>query len=296
MRFVYDLQLDREISARREYELAVETKLRRQLSGEVRAQAADEMAALRAELASLRTQLEVMLGTDLGHRPALEGERIAVPMPAAPDRVESRRVTMVAEEYVTYADDSVTESPILDVPEEPLTPVEDVAEETLAPPAEPQYPAEHRGTHWRPEPQAPVAQEQYAPPPVQYAPPPIRYAPPPSPPSQPQPEIPWRPPEVRLGRHANSDGAQRPDGSATPQPPRGRHWVPPEPPPEFAGRHRGAAEPVVEQTGAEASPVAESAVEEPEGQHAGGQSLSDLLSRFNVSGPVGGGGRRRRDD
>ena len=35
------------------------------------AQAADEMAGLRAELMALRSQLEIMLGTDLGVRPAL---------------------------------------------------------------------------------------------------------------------------------------------------------------------------------------------------------------------------------
>jgi hypothetical protein len=72
--------------------------------------------------------------------------------------------------------------------------------------------------------------------------------------------------------------------------------VPAEPTPVNPGRHRGAAAPAVDQTGA-AEPLPEQpAVDEPEGQHADGQALSDLLSRFNVSGPVGGGGRRRRDD
>jgi len=54
LKLVYDLQLDREISARREYELTVETQLRRELTSEIRAQAADEVAGLRAELAALR--------------------------------------------------------------------------------------------------------------------------------------------------------------------------------------------------------------------------------------------------
>src|ERR1700759_5708393 len=53
LKLVYDLQLDREISARREYELTVETHLRRALSSELRAQASAEVAALRAELAAL---------------------------------------------------------------------------------------------------------------------------------------------------------------------------------------------------------------------------------------------------
>src|SRR6185437_15712467 len=72
LKLVYDLQLDREISARREYELTVESQLRRELASELRAQAADDVAALRAELASLRTSLEILFDTDLEHRRALE--------------------------------------------------------------------------------------------------------------------------------------------------------------------------------------------------------------------------------
>ncbi|MFY9491243.1 MAG: DUF6779 domain-containing protein, partial [Mycobacterium sp.] len=143
MKFVYDLQLDREISARREYELSVEAHLRRQLARELRAQAADEMSALRSELMSLRTQLEVLLGADLGERPALGSDRLAVPMPAAPGRVESSRVTVVTEEVVAIAaaTETIVESPIIDVPEEPLTPPQ-------PPPAEPRYPArDYRGNH-----------------------------------------------------------------------------------------------------------------------------------------------------
>ena len=119
MKFVYDLQLDREISARREYELSVEAHLRRQLARELRVQAA-EMSALRSELMSLRTQLEVLLGTDLGERPALGSDRLAVPMPAAPGRVESSRVTVVTEEVVAIAaaTETIVESPIIDVSSE----------------------------------------------------------------------------------------------------------------------------------------------------------------------------------
>jgi len=262
MKFVYDLQLDREISARREYELSVESHLRRQLSREVRAQASDEMAALRAELVSLRSQLEVMLGTDLGHRPALESERIAVPMPAAPGRVESSRVTTVSEGFVTAAEETVTESAIIDVPEEPLG---DVPEERLTA-VGPRRDAAATGPY-RP------------------------------------PEVPWRPPEVRLGRHSTSDRGQAPPppephvSPAAPPPPRGRHWVPADGRPVPAARHRGQGEavrePVVEAVVPE--PVAEP-VDELQGQHAGGQSVADLMARLQVNGPAGGGGRRRRED
>ncbi len=78
LKLVYDLQLDREISARREYELTVESHLRRELASELRAQAADEVAALRAELAALRANLEILFDADLGHRPAIETERTTV--------------------------------------------------------------------------------------------------------------------------------------------------------------------------------------------------------------------------
>lgn len=52
---VYELQLEREITARREYELTVEKRVR----SEVRADS-EELAALRAELAALRRNLEVL--------------------------------------------------------------------------------------------------------------------------------------------------------------------------------------------------------------------------------------------
>ena len=88
LKLVYDLQLDREISARREYELTVETELRRELSSEIRAQAADEVAALRAELAALRANLEYLFDADLSHRPAIETEH----GPVRPGRVASSRI------------------------------------------------------------------------------------------------------------------------------------------------------------------------------------------------------------
>ena len=78
LKLVYDLQLDREISARREYELTVESQLRRELASELRAHAGDEVSALRAELAALRTNLEILFDAELSDRPALETERRTV--------------------------------------------------------------------------------------------------------------------------------------------------------------------------------------------------------------------------
>jgi hypothetical protein len=123
LKLVYDLQLDREISARREYELTVESQLRRELAIELRAQSADEVSALRAELAALRTNLEILFDAELSERPALETERKTVRSDwdreheSARERVN--RVTSVrAEEPPRRADDSS----IIDVPEEPLAP------------------------------------------------------------------------------------------------------------------------------------------------------------------------------
>ncbi len=274
MKFVYDLQLDREISARREYELSVESHLRRTLSREIRAEAADEMAGLRNELVALRSQLEVMLGTDLGHRPALERERIAMPMPAAPGRVESSRVTVVAEEVVTVAHEAMFEDSIIDVPEEPL--VEPMPAPVAAAPPPPVEAVQYRGGHRRP------ADGVGYPPHYPAQPVVAAGAQPQMPPPQ-QPEAPWRPQEVRLGRHTSAAG-QSPEPDMTPEPVRGRHWVPADDQPVPPGRHRGSQE-------ATAEPVAE----EPQGQHADGQSFAEMMARFQVT-PSAGGGRRRRED
>jgi hypothetical protein len=124
LKLVYDLQLDREISARREYELTVESQLRRELASELRAQAADEVSALRAELATLRTNLEILFDAELSERPALETERKTVHGYSDWDRDDEtahervNRVTSVrAEEPAARVDDA-----IIDVPEEPLIP------------------------------------------------------------------------------------------------------------------------------------------------------------------------------
>jgi hypothetical protein len=124
LKLVYDLQLDREISARREYELTVESQLRRELASELRAHSTDEVSALRAELAALRTNLEILFDAELSERPALETERRAVrgysdwdrDHESARERVN--RVTSVRAEEPRRADDSS----IIDVPEEPLVP------------------------------------------------------------------------------------------------------------------------------------------------------------------------------
>ena len=126
LKLVYDLQLDREISARREYELSVETQLRRELVSELRAQAADEVAGLRAELAALRANLEILFDADLSHRPAIETERSTVaPTATGQPTPRPRAGSPAAGSIPRTAKTSnfrTEESPIIDVPAEPHPP------------------------------------------------------------------------------------------------------------------------------------------------------------------------------
>ncbi|MGA9491202.1 MAG: DUF6779 domain-containing protein, partial [Mycobacterium sp.] len=123
LKLVYDLQLDREISARREYELTVESQLRRELASELVAQSSDEVSALRAELAALRTNLEILFDAELSDRPALETERKTVQSDwdreheSARERI-NRVASVRAEEPTRRQDDNS----IIDVHEEPLVP------------------------------------------------------------------------------------------------------------------------------------------------------------------------------
>jgi hypothetical protein len=169
LKLVYDLQLDREISARREYELTVESQLRRELASELRAQAAAAVAALRAALAALRTNLEILFDAELSQRPALETERTTVRGYSEWDRQDESprdRINRVALVPAEEAADQTEDSSIIDVPEEPLLPPRP-AEPESAPETYPAagayrtpdtrasaseaYPTEgYRGSHWRP--------------------------------------------------------------------------------------------------------------------------------------------------
>ncbi|MEV0357322.1 DUF6779 domain-containing protein [Nocardia sp. NPDC050697] len=71
---VYELQLEREVSARREYELGVESRVRHEVGAD-----AAELAALRGELAVLRANLQRLFDGDLpGQRPALHADATRV--------------------------------------------------------------------------------------------------------------------------------------------------------------------------------------------------------------------------
>jgi len=242
LKLVYDLQLDREISARREYELAVETQLRRELATELRAQSAEEVSALRTELAALRANLEFIFDTDLSHRHAIETDRSSgrVYGEWATDADTAGRVSISridtedAEEIFDDGADvtDAAESPIIDVPAEPHPP-----EVEPAPPADP------GGAHRRfAEDDQVIAQRtegsaerQFVPPPPPAAPLP---APAPEPESAPEPLYPWLPPPTpqaarpepqtpEPGVPTNAQWEPAPaDGEWIPPGEPGSHWVP----------------------------------------------------------------------
>ena len=265
LKLVYDLQLDREISARREYELTVESQLRRELATELGAQASDEVSELRAELAALRTNLEILFDAELSERPALETERKAVrgysewdrDNESARERV-NRVASVRAEEPARRADDSS----IIDVPEEPLVPpprqpAPDTYQPGYAyPPADAyaasrstggteagEAPEGDRGAHWRRSDQEAQAANDEATPPDAWVPP----AASPAPAAQPvsgaerqQESRSWAPPD----RPQQTGGWAAPAPSPMnggeryePQPPRRSHRrhepAPPPPEPQF---------------------------------------------------------------
>ena len=72
---VYELELEREVAARREYEQQVEATTRRKVEEEVRTELRGELNGLRSELGGLRQNLEALLGGEvLVERVALRAE------------------------------------------------------------------------------------------------------------------------------------------------------------------------------------------------------------------------------
>jgi len=278
LKLVYDLQLDREISARREYELTVETQLRRELTSEIRAQAADEVAGLRAELAALRANLEILFDADLSHRPAIETDRSRsyADWPRSTEsagRVTASRIDADDREDL---DANTEESPIIDVPAEPHPPEADWA--TPASGGAHRRPSEteqERRQRHRVEEQ-PRAWTPPPPPPPPSAPPPTATetttqftweppqqerpaAPPPppepSPPPRPEPEpVPEPEPEPEPAAQASDWQPAPAEGEWIPAGAPGSNWVAPAAPSpttengsadEYVGRRR-APEPAMQ--------------------------------------------------
>lgn len=260
LKLVYDLQLDREISARREYELTVESQLRRELASEIRAQAADDLAALRAEVAALRTSLEILFDTDLEQRPALGTLETDTPPAraysdwdrngegAGVDWVTSDRVTSVRHgSSVGSAEPRTDESAIIDVPEEPLLPprLRERSRFQYESPQEAAYPPPHQVQYPETPPYAPPQEVAYPTPPTPAAE--SRFEPQhwqPATPPEPRPSPPrtdWQP--------VNADGLWLPPGAP------GSSWTGTDAPDAPSGRRRRRhAEPEEQFDGPPAAP------------------------------------------
>ena len=62
---VYALELEREVNARREHELVVESDMREQVAAQLRSGATDELAGLREEVKALRESLTALFNGDM---------------------------------------------------------------------------------------------------------------------------------------------------------------------------------------------------------------------------------------
>jgi hypothetical protein len=312
LKLVYDLQLDREISARREYELEVESQLRRELATELRTQSADEVAALRAELAVLRNNLEILFDADLSHRPAIEPERTTIraygDWQRGTEDAGRRMARFVASTPRQEADDG-SENAIIDVPEEPPVPDDEAraapqpryAFESEAQPGAPPEPAPHRyaapDAMWLP----PQPQRSPEPWPVERG---GRHGhPAPGEEWQPAPvEGQWLPSGAPGGNRVSTNGTSHepmPAQALPEEPRRGRHSNPVEasatPYAQPAARRSDKYTDFVTPTPPTPTPppVAEPAAHHGEGQ---GPSVAELLARLQAgAGPTGGGRRRRRE-
>ncbi|MFI9505851.1 DUF6779 domain-containing protein [Nocardia sp. NPDC052566] len=117
---VYELQLEREVTARREYELGVEARVREEVGAD-----ASDMAALRAELTVLRQSLQRLFDGDLPmDRPALRADatRIQELPSAAADLSDNSSADAEAWSRSTAQQTRSTVTPVFvsDHPEPPL--------------------------------------------------------------------------------------------------------------------------------------------------------------------------------
>jgi len=307
LRAIYHLELEREVAARREHELSVERELRRQVEKESR----DELDALRAELRTLRQNLQQLLGGEV------LVERVAL-------RAESTRVRSLPEP-------SGTPNRVVDLPRRPSR----TPNRVLAGPREPAPAGTASGSRASAESPAagPVRNGHSAPPAAEPGP-----ASPPLPrrdpavrtdftPRRPPPET--APPPRRTPSFAEDplfgEAPQRSSPAWTPSwpsAPTQRDPQPTEPPRRqqpaarhehtglsrelsaAEGRHHGAASWRPERAGSEngaargngaARPGGRrQAPEAPPGTHSGGRPVEELLAAYG--GDHGPRRRRRRDE
>lgn len=117
---VYELQLEREITARREYELGVEARVREEVGAD-----AAELAALRAELTVLRQSLQRLFDGDLPmDRPALRADATRIQELTSSGAESGNNSSANAGMWSTFADQQPRSSmtPIFE-PDHPEPPV-----------------------------------------------------------------------------------------------------------------------------------------------------------------------------
>ncbi|MEU7766281.1 DUF6779 domain-containing protein [Nocardia sp. NPDC049190] len=117
---VYELQLEREVTARREYELGVEARVREEVGAD-----AAELAALRAELTVLRHSLQRLFDGDLPmDRPALRADSTRIQELTSSSAESANNSSANAGMWSVFADQQPrsTVTPVF-VPEHPEPPV-----------------------------------------------------------------------------------------------------------------------------------------------------------------------------
>ncbi|MFC7451363.1 DUF6779 domain-containing protein [Rhodococcus daqingensis] len=274
---VYELQLEREITARREYEMGVEAKVRGEANLDV-----SEIAALRAELAALRGSLEVLFEGRLPvDRVALQADATRIPELASASRPRTftpdpaySATPGAGPTFATPFDDPVTAEVLVvgeSEPEPEPEPIPAAAASPIPRPVPPPRPAPRstaRPAATQPPP-GPV-------PPIPEPAPPIPEPAPPIPVPEPMPPTPAPAP------------LPEPEPAPAPEP---------EPVPTSAvdgpsrRSRRRAAEP-------EPAAELESEAAVPAGAHSTGLSVAEIMANMNstesgTDGPRSG--RRRRD-
>ena len=276
LRLVYELQLEREIAARRQYESDVEASIRHEMSTETN----HELEDLKVQVLALRSSLEQLLGEPLPasriaiglERPRELGSGLAGVTYAgdSDDRAAAER------DFASTAPpvESGRHAPVSDVPPSGMTEIIPVVTEEPAPEparAEPQ-PAQSQPAQPQPQQSQPTPSGRFPqPPPVPQAP--QRPQPGPQQPGPaPRPQFPAGPQTGGHQRTAFAAGAYEPPSGPMRQAPARPQRPQPQPQPQPHPNEDGA--------------------------HAAGRPASELFSRLREGANDGerkSGGRRRRD-
>jgi len=290
LRTIHRLELEREISARREHELTVERELRREAKEDSR----DELEAVRAELRSLHENLQKLFGGELlVERVAVRAESTrfrSLPEETSPSRL--RALEPAADLVVPHAgkgDAGSTERPAAprQEPESTQHSVPPPGRPTAGPESPPlprRDPEARTAPTRRPRPEA----SRSAPRSASFAEDPLfggtpQRSSPSWTPSWPSAPRPWDPPRPWDSPRPRDSGAPAdPQSPPRPQPAPSRHGearVHSDPPtvPMAVGREHRRGVPEV-----------------PTGAHSAGRSVDDLLAAYGADS--GARRRRRRED